>query len=169
MIGFSSILEGLSWAWQCSRKLCYEHVNEVFLLYFPVLLNSVFNIWPLSKCFTSLDLVLWWKNDRFFFKFGTITCLQGVFPPQECYLILNVRRFYLKIFFPHPVALYEEQMELKHVIIEARLRAARVRQCAFIGWTSHRDFDFKLPIAEDNWLFLKIRLFRWWIMTQRNL
>lgn len=49
------------------------------------------------------------------------------FPPQECYLILNVRRFYLKIFFPHPVALYEEQMELKHVIIEARLRAATVR------------------------------------------
>lgn len=27
------------------------------------------------------------------------------FPPQECYLILNVRRFYLKIFSP-PVALY---------------------------------------------------------------
>lgn len=63
-----------------------------------------------------------------FFQVWNYFTLTGCFsPPQECYLILNVRRFYLKIFFPHPVALYEEQMELKHVIIEARLRAARVR------------------------------------------
>lgn len=41
-----------------------------------------------------------------FLQVGNYFTLAGCFfPPQECYLILNVRRFYLKIFSP-PVALY---------------------------------------------------------------
>lgn len=63
----------------------------------------------------------------FFFKFGTTSRLQGVFPPSRMLFNFKCKKVLFKDFFPHPVALYEEQMELKHVIIEARLRAARVR------------------------------------------
>lgn len=48
-------------------------------------------------------------------------------PPSRMLFNFKCKKVLFKDFFPHPVALYEEQMELKHVIIEARLRAARVR------------------------------------------
>lgn len=46
-------------------------------------------------------------------------------------MVFNFKRkkVLFKDFFPHPVALYEEQMELKHVVTQARLRAAGGGAC----------------------------------------
>lgn len=92
--------------WQCHlcRITSCEYTDAVFLLYLPVLLNCRSNIHPSSKRLTWLGLVL--EGKIMFFQVWNYFTLTGCFfPPRECYLILNVRRFYLKI-FPHPVALY---------------------------------------------------------------
>lgn len=95
MIGFSGILEGLNWTY---KIMSYEHMDEVFLLYFPIPLKSKSNIWPCLKCLISLDLVLWGKNDVFF-KFGTISRLQGVFPPSRMLFNFKCKKVLFKDFF----------------------------------------------------------------------
>lgn len=69
------------------------------------------------------------------------------------------KKVLFKDFFPLLLlCMFEEQMELKHVIIQARLRAARVRYRVLTGWTSHRAFDIQLPVTEDSDCSLKLDL-----------
>lgn len=136
------------------KEFLWTLTHRCNLLYFPVLLKSNLTHDP---CLNVLHDWLWFmKGKRCFLKFETISRLQGMFFPSRMLFNFECKKVLFKDFFPILLlCMLEEQMALKHVIVQAGLRAGRVRWRSLIGRTCHRDFDFQLPMTGDSDCSLK--------------
>lgn len=98
-----------------------------------------------------------WRENDVFSSLGLFHASRVCFFPSRMLFNFECKKVLFKDFFPILLlCMLEEQMALKHVIVQAGLRAGSVRRRSLIGRTCHRDFDFQLPITGDSDCSLKL-------------